>query len=233
MDEALRFFRTYETWIYLLLAFGAAIYVRKFVLHWQEMRGAVFGLEREQAQARLNQAAAALILLIIFGVAEFLLVTFIVPLRPAANPLGTPTLDFLATPTITLPAAAAAIAPIEALETPTPAPTADLAESTCLPGQVEITSPAAGEKVSGDTRIEGSAFVSGFGFYKVEVALQSDPLWRTIQAGTKARQGGVLVEKWDTSTLAPGNYVLQLVVTDASGAALPPCRVSVVVAAAP
>ena len=50
MEEALRFFRAYEFWIYILLALGGLIYIRKFILAWEELRGAAFGLEREAAQ---------------------------------------------------------------------------------------------------------------------------------------------------------------------------------------
>jgi len=34
---------------------------------------------------------------------------------------------------------------------------------------------------------------------------------------------------WDTSALAPGNYMLRLVVTDNQGIALTPCVIQVVV----
>ena len=60
MAEALRFFRAYEFWIYTILALGALVYIRKFILAWDELRGAAFGLERESAQSRLNQAASML-----------------------------------------------------------------------------------------------------------------------------------------------------------------------------
>ena len=104
MEEALSFFRAFEIWIYLLLGLGGLIYIRKFILAWQELRGATFGLERESAQARLNQAASMLVLLLTMAVTEFVLVSFIAPAVPGAIPLPTPTLDLLATPTITLPA---------------------------------------------------------------------------------------------------------------------------------
>jgi hypothetical protein len=67
MDEALRFFRTYELWIYALLALVSLIYLRRFILAWGELRGAAFGLERESAQTRLNQAAGMLVLLMMIA----------------------------------------------------------------------------------------------------------------------------------------------------------------------
>jgi hypothetical protein len=63
MEEALSFFRAFEVWIYLLLGLGGLIYIRKFILAWQELRGAAFGLERENAQTRLNQSASVLVLI--------------------------------------------------------------------------------------------------------------------------------------------------------------------------
>jgi hypothetical protein len=104
MEEALRFFRAYELWVYLVLALGGLIYIRKFILAWEEMRAAAFGLERESAQSRLNQAAGMTVLLLMIGIAVFALVTFIVPSFPGSNPLLTPTLDLLATHTATLSA---------------------------------------------------------------------------------------------------------------------------------
>src|SRR3972149_1690241 len=103
MEEALRFFRAYEIWIYFLLSLGGLIYLRKFILAWDELRGAAFGLEKESAQSRLNQAAGMLVLLLAIGLAVFVMVSFVAPSVPGANPLLTPTLDVLATTTATLP----------------------------------------------------------------------------------------------------------------------------------
>ena len=61
-------------------------------------------MERASAQARLNQSAIILVLLLGLAIGEFVLVSFVAPAYPGANPLATPTLDLLATPTATLPA---------------------------------------------------------------------------------------------------------------------------------
>src|SRR5512139_2765133 len=101
MDEALQFFRDYEIWIYVILGILALWQIRKFALAWEELRGAFFGLEREAAQSRVNSAATMIVILIIMAVAEFTIVTFVIPTLPGANLLPTPTLDLLATPTTT------------------------------------------------------------------------------------------------------------------------------------
>ena len=72
MEEALGFFRAFETWIYLLLGLVGLYYIRRFALAWQELRSASFGLERESAQARLNQSASILVLVLTMVVTEFI-----------------------------------------------------------------------------------------------------------------------------------------------------------------
>ncbi len=59
-------------------------------------------MEKESAQLRLNRSAALLVVLLFLGTAEFGLVSFIIPAMPGVNPLPTPTIDLLATPTSTL-----------------------------------------------------------------------------------------------------------------------------------
>jgi hypothetical protein len=230
MDEALRFFRTYEGWIYLLLTFGAIFYFRRFMLAWQELRSTFYGLEREQAQTRLNQSAGVLTLLIIIALAEFVVVSFVAPLRPQANPLLTPTIDLLATPTITLPPAESnQEAMVEGDSTPTAVPTPDLRQGTCASGEIEITSPQPGERISGEIQIVGSANSANFGFYKLEIAQIQSVNWRTIQAGRDFITNDVLVTSWDTGTLQAGDYILRLVVTQSDETVLPDCRVPITI----
>jgi hypothetical protein len=154
MEEALRFFRTYELWIYFLLGLGGALYVRKFLMAWQELRGAGFGLERDSAQARLNGAASILVLLLTTVVIVFILVSFIAPAVPGAVPLLTPTLDMLATPTATLASAAGLNqTPVVAVsgavgEVPAQPAAATLsAGEGCVPDQVAITHPLEGQRL--------------------------------------------------------------------------------------
>ena len=226
MAEALQFFKTNEVWIYLLLGVGAIIYIRKFSLAWQELRGAIFGLERDSAQNRLIQATGILVLLVMMAVAEFVLVSFLAPMVPGASPLPTPTIDLLATPTTTLEAGEAAPESGDQIATEQPLPTIALDESNCIPGEIMITAPADEASLVGEVEIRGTADITDFGFYKIEVARRIEPLWLTIQAGRNPVQDEVLVANWDTSALPPGDYVLQLVVVDSQGNNLPPCRIS-------
>ena len=230
MDEALRFFRTYEGWIYLLIALGAILYFRRFLLAWQDLRSTIFELEREQAQTQLNQSAGILTLLIIMAVAEFAVVSFVAPLRPQANPLLTPTIDLLATPTFTLPPSNPIAEVMEEGDaTPTPVPTLDLRQGVCTFREIEITAPQPGERISGEVVIIGSANITNFGFYKLEIALAQSVNWRTIQANRVPVTDGVLITAWDTTTLQAGDYMLRLVVVDNDGNSLPDCRVPVTI----
>ncbi len=227
MAEALLFFKTYEVWIYLALGVGAIIYIRKFTVAWQELRGAIFGLERDSAQNHLIQATGILVLLVMMAVAQFVLVSFVAPMVPGASPLPTPTIDLLATPTTTLEAGVSEGESPQGLATDQPLPTIALDDSTCVPDEIMITAPEAEASLAGEVEIQGTAEITDFGFYKVEIARRVEPFWLTIQAGRSPVQDDVLVANWDTSALPAGDYVLQLVVVDSQGNNLPPCRISV------
>jgi hypothetical protein len=230
MDEALRFFRLYEGWIYFFIALGAVLYLRRLFTNFREMRSTIFGLERTSSQARFNQAVTVLVLLILIGIGEFVIVSYVAPLRPESNPLLTPTIDLLATPTATLPATETPDGFVEEeVGTPVPTPTIDARIGECVPGVLEITSPEPADQLIGAVEIIGSANVDNFGFYKLEVTPQTQATWRTIQAGRVPVQDGVLVSSWDTSTLAPGDYLLRLVVTNAAGELLPDCQVPITI----
>lgn len=224
MEEAISFFRAFELWIYLLLGLGGLYYLRRFILAWQELQGASFGLERDSAQARLNQSASALVLLLTMAVVEFVLVSFIAPAMPGLAPLPTPTLNLLATATVTLPAALPQ--PAGTL-VPTPLLIPEVQSgSGCIPGQIEVTMPKAGEEVSGVVPVVGTADIPNFGFYKFEIKRPSETIWLTIQAGNTPVQGGKLGD-WDTTRLSPGEYQLGLVVIDNQAQASEPCVVQV------
>lgn len=230
MEEALSFFRAFEAWIYVLLALGGLLYARKFILAWQELREATFGLERESAQSRLNQSASILVLLLTMAVIVFVLVYFVSPAVPSANLLPTPTLDLLATPTTTLPAGTP---PADIAEAPSEAIIPELTpESGCIPGQIEITFPRNDEQVSGVVEIIGTADIPNFGFYKFEIKRPDETIWLTIQAGNTVVKNDKLGD-WDTSRLIPGEYQLGLVVVDNQAQAAPGCVIQLRVVRSP
>lgn len=217
LEETLRFAKDYEPLIYLALGIAGLYFVFGFRAAWSDLQQAAFGLEREQAQQRVNRSATLLVLLIILGLVEFSLVAFFIPVVPQASPLPTPTLDLLATPTATLAADAAPLAAPQA--TPT-------VQSACLPGQIEWLEPTNGATISGSVDLIGTADIPNFGFYKFEATPLGSENWTILQAGNTRRRSELL-GIWDTATLPPGTYLLRLVVTDNQGQPLPACVVQV------
>jgi len=239
MAEILQFFKTIEIWIYLLLGLAGLFYVFRFLRAWDEMKQAAFGLEHESAQQRLNRAATGLVFLVALAVIEFVLVSFIIPIIPESTPLPTPTLDLLATPTVTIAAPSA-----DTTQTPdagasffgeqqtAPAETGSAAQGGCVVDQINISEPQNNAGISGTVTIKGTADVPGFGFYKFEFSSPGQPDWTAIQAWTQPKKDADL-GLWDTSRLVPGLYLLRLVVVDNQGKALPPCVVQVSISGSP
>jgi hypothetical protein len=216
MEEALRFFKTYETLIYLGLG-GLAIWeIRKFILAWEEVRNAAFGLERESAQGRLNRTAIMLVVIMMMVTAEFTLVSFVVPAVPGATPILTPTIDLLATPTTTLEASGLESEEQVVEITPFPISAEPEFESGCIPDEVMISEPAHGDSVNGQITLVGTADITNFGFYKYEVTRPGETIWLPIQAGREIKHDEPLGD-WDTTVLPQGAYLLRLVVSDNQG----------------
>jgi len=225
MNAIIQFLINYEVLIYIGLATLAVWQIRRFLLAWEELRAAAFGLEKESAQMRLNSSAALLAFLLLLTVAEYALVTFISPVIPDLNPLPSPTVDLLATPTATLP-------PGGETETPELDETTTVEElpvnSGCVPGQVDIIFPMDDSVISGIVGVEGTVDIPDFGFYKFEIASSGSDNWLTIQAGDEPKTEEEL-GFWDTTQLNPGSYQLRLIVTDNQGVEREPCAVQVVV----
>lgn len=229
VEQAVRYFREMETWIYVILGVVGIYGTVKFLRAWGELRQAVFGLERDAAQARLNQAALLLFFVLTMAVVEFSVVNFIAPTMPGAIPLPTPTLALLATPTTTLSAVGLEGALDQSLIPPTSTP---LPGQGCTPDQVLILEPKDGDTVSGVVVVRGTADIPNFGFYKYEIARPGESVWLSINAGEQPVREDVLGE-WVTSVLPPGDYQLRLMVADNQGRYMPPCTILVRVVAEP
>jgi hypothetical protein len=152
-----------------------------------------------------------LVHLLTMAVAECVLVSFIAPAVPGANPLPTATLNVLATPTTTIAADTTQI--LEGGPTASPNPTLSTANSGCVPGQIEITAPENGASLNGVVDVNGSANVPDFGFYKIEMKRPDQSNWLTILAGNQPVSDGKLGE-WDTRRVPPGQYELGLIAYD-------------------
>ena len=224
MEEAIGFFRAFEFWIYLLIGLGALFFIRKFILAWQELKDAAFGLERESAQARLNQSATMLVLLLSMAVSEFVLVYFVAPAVPGVSSLATPTMSLLATPTVTLSAEMAN--PVENEAAAAPQVNQPALSAGCIPDQSQISFPLANQETSGVVEILGTADTPNFGFYKLEIKKPEETVWLTLQAGNQVVRDGKLGD-WDTRRLTPGEYQLGLVIVDNEAQSSLPCIINV------
>ena len=226
MEEVLRFLKTYELWIYAVLGLAALLALRKVFGAWEELRLAVFGMEREAAQRKLGAAVTVLVFLFLFAGAEFMFTSVVYPDFPNAQALATPTLELLATPTLTL-------GPL-AFTTPTPdegLSSLEIIQEGCISGQIEWISPQAGETISGTVTLEGTVSVPNLGYYTYEYSQTGSNIWVPIAAGDRAiieqPMGGEGSGQWDTSQLIPGDYLLRLVVRDNVNNIFPACIVPV------
>jgi len=98
--------------------------------------------------------------------------------------------------------------------------------SGCVPDEIMIESPKPGGPATGTVTLNGTVNVPNFGFYKYEVSAMGSNLWATIAAGDTLVKQSRLGD-WDTTTLANGDYFLQLVVVDNAGKTLEPCVIAV------
>ncbi len=226
MEQALTFFRTYEFWIYGVLCLGAFLYARKFFLAWHELRGAAFGLERNNAQGRLNQSASMMVLLLTIAIAVFILVSFIAPSFPGALPLLTPTLNVMTTSTAALETQVQATQGTPDLTPDTP-PTETA--NGCIPGIVEISSPITGTEVKDRVPVVGTVDIENFGFYKLESRRSDETTWVILLAGNQPVKNGEL-GIWDTRRLIPGEYQLSVVPVDNAATTLSRCLITIRVA---
>jgi hypothetical protein len=221
MMAFLRFLAQYAFLIFLLLAGAAVFAIQRLVKNRAEQKATLFALELELARRKINQTIALIALIGVFVLIELILVLFLVPNLPAASILASPTLDPLATIVSTLPPEV-----LQTLGAATANPTSTPQTSGCIPGQIMITAPTAGEEVRGQITLEGTADIPNFGYYKYEFALQGTDTWNSINVGTKPKHDEEL-GLWYTSEITPGDYLLRLVVTDNQGNALPACVVPV------
>lgn len=226
--EILAFLKDNEFGIYLLLGAIAFYFLLKLITALREWQATVFGLEREIAQRKFSAVLSVLVLLILMVFAEFVIVSFVAPSYPQTSALPTPTLDVLATPTITLPALIAGEKAPQEVATPT-APLL-VTEEGCLAGQIEWLNPTSGQQVSQTVELQGTVNVPNLGFYKYEFSQPGSDVWSTIAADNVAKVNGT-IGFWNTSQLAQGDYLLRLVVVDNQNQPFPACVIPVRVVA--
>ncbi len=224
MTTLLRFLSQYEIVFYILLGIVLIVFARKVYLAWKDWSVALFGLEKEQSQRQINQGITVLIFTFALGVGLFIVTTFVTPAVPGIQQVSTPTLELTTQPTVDL-------------STPTlmtttqgliPTLTAIL-DRGCVPDQIEWTDPVDGSTISGKYLLKGVVNVPNLGFYKIEYAQVDSDNWTTISAGSTPVIDDALGGNWDTSSLTPGDYQLQLIVTDNENNPMPECVITVTI----
>lgn len=225
MEEAILFIEANQSWIYLVLVLLAVIYAWLLLQAYQRLRSAVFGLERERAISRLTRAGAMLALILSGILATFVVTTFASPaIPPALRPTALPTVSLLATSPPEEGSGGGPGAPA------TPLTVEMIDGSGCQNPEATILSPDTGEAVSGEVELLGTANIPGFAFYKLEYHdLKSGSDWLAISASNQPVCEGCDPEEllgiWDASLVTPGQYAVQLVVTDTLGNAPLPCQI--------
>lgn len=243
MTELFTFLQSFEIPIYMGLGIFIAFFMRNLLRSLSEWRNSQFGLEKENARRRFYSAVTALSLLVLFGLAEFLIATFIIPGLPKNIAPVTPTLNVHVETTV-LPTDMGAkvqavpgiiqngtqsVAQIPA-PTGSPAATQAVAES-CTKGQIEWTYPLGGDKLRGKVQLKGTINVPNLGFYKYEFSQPGNSLWTTIAANNENKKIDAVLGTWDTNTITPGDYLLRLVATDNQNQLLPACVVQIQIVA--
>lgn len=124
------------------------------------------------------------------------------------------------------PAPAATTAPPPAAPAPAPAPAPGAA--VCPDARVQITSPAAGQRVSGELELRGRAVHEAFAAYVVEFAAGDLPAEGYIEAWRTETpvEDGVL-GIFTLTELPAGRYTLSLRVVTTAGDPPPACRIVV------
>jgi hypothetical protein len=247
MDRVLRVIADYQWWLYGLLALLVLFYLRRAFLARRQGARSIFKLEQEQARGRYLRSVVVTIIILVILAAVFGTTNLLIPSlqrtpEPTATvttgPLSEPTLTTTPPPpTITPTVTATRVLPTRAvMPTGTPqsptTPTPLVRPPSCPNPGARITSPGMNQAVIGDVSVRGSASISDFHYFKIEVAPGPNPVdgqWTVVgELHYIAVEGGVL-ETFNSGAYPPGIYTLRLVVVDRTGNFPDPCRVTVTV----
>ncbi|MCE5258488.1 MAG: hypothetical protein LLG44_05430 [Chloroflexi bacterium] len=241
----------YTPWIYLVCFFISLLYFRKLLIARRSRNNSPYTIEREVAAHKEGKALIGIGVMLALAVLVAAVKMFVLPGIDITK-LSEPT------PTLTLPPATKVFAtltpaptititqpeggnrtPVPTVietaipeETPTaePEPTQAAPAANCPTEGVVISSPGAGEIVSGQVTIFGTANIDGFQFFKLEYSPGERPgEWRVIgNLQYQAVSGGVL-GVLNSSALPNGIYWLQLTVVDQTGNFPAPCQVRITI----
>lgn len=223
MEELVRFVVNYEMGIYLILGIVFVLNLQKFIRAFISKRKANFGLEKEVAQKNISSSLTFLILVTLFAISNFILVSVASLQYPGIAQLPTATVDMIATQA---PMTSEMMEDDMENEGASATQTA-IVLTGCIPEVLEWKNPTDGTEISGSIELTGTVNVPNMGFYKYEYRYQADSIWTPISAGNTPVIDGPLGGIWNTEEITPGNYYLRLVVSDNANNLLQPCEIQV------
>jgi len=226
MDAILRFLTDYEILFYVLLGAVILIYVRKVYLAWRDWSVALFGLEKEVAQRKINAGLSLVLFSTLLAIGLFVINTFVTPSVPGVFQVATPTVDMTAQPTISI-------------ETPTVESTTQgliptlsaFLNKGCVPGQVNWSYPLDGDSVSGPVELSGTVNIPNLGFYQIQYSPIDQDNWIPILAGREIINNDSFGSSWNSADLTPGDYKIRIVVKTNDDEQLPECEIKILVKA--
>jgi hypothetical protein len=236
MRTLLLFLSRIEYILYVLAGLGVFFSIRALVQSRLEIRNAVFGLEREAARNKQSRALTTILALVMLSGSIYIVVNIVTPNALAIVQAPTPTQPIVfvtqqptATvarvlfPTIT---ATAGLPPPAGATTPAPAP-GPTVESCAIIG-ARITSPVPDQTLTGQVVMQGGANILNFAQYKFEIKGSSTGgIWVVVGNFNVPVIDPGFLGTWDSTSLAPGPYVLRLVVNRIDGTFPTPCEVPI------
>ena len=226
MDDILRFLTQFEILFYILLGAVILIYVRKVYLAWRDWSRALFGLEKEIAQRKINAGLSLVLFSTLLAIGLFVINTFVTPSVPGVFQVATPTVDMTAEPTLLV-------------ETPTVEATTQgliptlsaFLNKGCVPDQVNWSYPLDGDGVSGQVELSGTVNITNLGYFKIEYSPIDQDNWIPILAGREVVENAPFGSLWNSADLTPGDYKIRIVVFTNQQEKLPECEIKILVKA--
>lgn len=236
MRTLVQFIARIEPALYALAAIGVFLSIRTFVLAQRARRVAIFPLEREAVRNRQQRAFGTIFALMLLSGGIYIVTHIVEPNLIVTNPpTPTPIIFVTSQPT---PTNARLLYPTI---TPTPGLPPGVNVPTATPGQAingcdlfgaRISSPAPNESVTGQVIVRGQANIINFAQYKFELkGPATGGTWVVVGTSNTPVLDGVL-GSWDSTSLAPGNYSLRMVVSALDGSFPTPCEVPIIIVGA-
>ncbi|MRS05542.1 hypothetical protein EG832_20350 [bacterium] len=226
MDAILHFLTQYEILFYILLGAVILVYVRKVYLAWRDWSMALFGLEKEIAQRKINAGLSLVLVSTLLAIGLFVINTFVTPSVPGVFQVATPTVDLTAQPTLFIETPM-----VEATSQGLIPTLSAFLNKGCVPGQVNWSYPLDGDGVSGQVELSGTVNITNLGYFKIEYSPIDQDNWIPIMAGRQVVENAPFGSLWNSADLTPGDYRIRIVVFTNQQEKLPECEIKILVKA--